>query len=82
MPVQNLVDDLTWTNGRHTLQFGANYRLIHNQSQSNALSYNSAVTNSYALVNAGIVGIGEVSIPRCSDFRQSITTSPARITTR
>ncbi len=58
VPVQNLVDDLTWTKGRHTVQFGANYRLIHNQSNSNALSYNSAVTNSYALVNAGIVGVG------------------------
>ncbi len=58
VPVQNLVDDLSWTKGRHTLQFGANYRLIHNQSNSNALSYNSAVTNSYALVNAGIVGVG------------------------
>ncbi len=58
VPVQNLVDDLTWTKGRHTIQFGANYRLIHNQNQSNALSYNSAVTNSYALVDAGIVGVG------------------------
>ncbi len=58
VPVHNLVDDLTWTKGRHTLQFGANYRLIHNENDSNALSYNSAVTNSYALVNAGIVGVG------------------------
>ncbi len=58
VPVQNLVDDLTWTHSRHTVQFGANYRLIHNQNQSNALSYNSAVTNSYALVDAGIVGVG------------------------
>ncbi len=58
VPVQNLVDDLTWTHSRHTIQFGANYRLIHNQNQSNALSYNSAVTNSYALVDAGIVGVG------------------------
>ncbi len=58
VPVQNLVDDLTWTKGRHTIQFGANYRLIHNENDSNALSYNSAVTNSYALVDAGIVGVG------------------------
>ena len=33
VPVQNLVDDLTWTHSHHTLQFGANYRLIHNQSR-------------------------------------------------
>ncbi len=59
VPVQNLTDDLTWTHLHHTLTFGANYRLIHNQSLSNALSFNSAVTNSYALVNGGIVGTGQ-----------------------
>lgn len=59
VPVQTLVDDLTWTHSRHTITVGANYRLIHNQSLSDALSYNSAITNSYALANAGIVGTGQ-----------------------
>ena len=68
VPVQNLVDDLTWTKGRHTIQFGANYRLIHNENDSNALSYNSAVTNSYALVDAGIVGVGGSLDPTAFGF--------------
>ena len=68
VPVQNLVDDLTWTRSRHTIQFGANYRLIHNQNQSDALSYNSAVTNSYALVDAGIVGVGGSFDPTAFGF--------------
>ena len=59
VPVQNLVDDLTWTHSRHTISFGGQYRLIHNQSLSDGLSYGSAVTNSYALVNGGIVGTGQ-----------------------
>ncbi|HTV64677.1 MAG TPA: TonB-dependent receptor [Bryocella sp.] len=68
IPVQNLVDDLTSTHGRHTLQFGGNYRLVHNQSLSNALSYNSAVTNSYALMDAGVVGTGQSLDPTAFGF--------------
>ena len=68
VPVQNLIDDLTWTHGRHTVQFGGNYRLVHDQSLSNALSYGSAVTNSYALVNAGIVGTGQSFDPTVFGF--------------
>ncbi len=68
VPVQNLLDDLTWTHSRHTLTFGANYRLIHNQSLSNALSFDSAVTNSYALVNGGIVGTGQSFDPTVFGF--------------
>jgi hypothetical protein len=29
-PTQNIVDDFTWTKGAHTIQFGANMRLIEN----------------------------------------------------
>lgn len=29
-PVTNLTDDLTWTKGRHTVQFGTNVRIIEN----------------------------------------------------
>jgi hypothetical protein len=68
LPVQNLINDLTWTHSRHTLTFGGNYRLIHNQRSSNALSYDSAVTNSYALVNAGIVGTGQSFDPAVFGF--------------
>jgi hypothetical protein len=68
LPVQELVDDLTWTHSRHTLSFGGQYRLVHNQSLSDALSYGSAVTNSYALVNGGIVGTGSSFDPEAFGF--------------
>jgi hypothetical protein len=68
VPVQDVVDDLTWTHSRHTMQFGGQYRLIHNQSLSDALSYGSAVTNSYALANAGIVGTGSSFDPTVFGF--------------
>jgi hypothetical protein len=47
VPVNNVVDNLTWTKGSHTLGFGGNWRLIHNNRGSDENSYNSATTNPY-----------------------------------
>jgi hypothetical protein len=47
VPVNNLVDNLTWTKGTHTLGFGGNWRLIHNNRGSDANSYSYASTNPY-----------------------------------
>jgi Carboxypeptidase regulatory-like domain len=49
-PVHNWVDDLTWTRGKHTLQFGTNLRLINNIRSSNATSFNTATLNPGFLV--------------------------------
>jgi hypothetical protein len=45
VPVNNLVDNLSWTRGNHTFQVGANWRQVHNDSGSDASSYNSASLN-------------------------------------
>jgi len=47
VPVNNLVDNLTWTKGAHTLGFGGNWRQIHNNRGSDANSYSYASTNPY-----------------------------------
>ncbi len=57
VPVHNFVDDFTIIKGNHTIQFGGNYRLVHNNSQSNATSYNNAsmgigLMNPAAIANA------------------------------
>ncbi|MDQ3012364.1 MAG: TonB-dependent receptor, partial [Acidobacteriota bacterium] len=44
-PVYNFTDDLSWVKSRHTLQFGTNIRLIRNQRESFASSFDSAITN-------------------------------------
>ncbi len=36
------MDDLSWTKGKHNLQFGANYRLISDEVSTDASSYNTA----------------------------------------
>ena len=42
VPMHNFVDDLSWTKGKHSVQFGVNYRLIHDQVSTDAYSYNTA----------------------------------------
>ncbi len=49
VPVNNIVDNLTWSKGKHTLQFGGNWRLIHDNHASDENSYNNASTNPYWL---------------------------------
>ena len=49
IPVNNIVDNLSWTKGKHTLQFGGNWRLVHQDYSSDSNSFNSATTNPYWL---------------------------------
>jgi hypothetical protein len=45
VPVHNWVDDVTWTHGKHTLQFGTNIRYINNVRASDIANFNFANTN-------------------------------------
>jgi hypothetical protein len=47
VPVHNFIDDVSWTKGRHTIQFGTNWRLIHNNRESNAQNLSSGYANLY-----------------------------------
>jgi hypothetical protein len=42
VPMHNIIDDLSWTKGKHSIQAGANYRLIHDEVGTDASSYNTA----------------------------------------
>lgn len=59
VPVENWVDDVTWTRGRHTFGFGVNDRLMHNQLSSDALSYDSAATIGFDVSMSGFAGTGQ-----------------------
>jgi hypothetical protein len=54
VPVHNLVDDVSWTKGKHTFQFGGNLRIIKNNRTGNAQNITRATTNVFWLDNAGI----------------------------
>jgi hypothetical protein len=49
VPVNNIVDNLSWNKGKQTFQVGANWRLIHQNFQTDALSFDSGSTNPYWL---------------------------------
>lgn len=52
-PVHNITDDVSWTHGRHTFQFGANVRLVKNTRTSFANAFDAAVTNPSFYAGAG-----------------------------
>ena len=42
VPSTNLLDDMSWTHGKHDFQFGVDYRLIHCNTNTNEYSFDSA----------------------------------------
>jgi hypothetical protein len=58
VPVNNFVDDLTWTKGKHTLQFGANLRLVHNNRLGNMQNVAFDRTDPFQLDFAAIANQG------------------------
>ncbi len=53
VPVNNIIDNLNWTKGKHTIEVGGNWRLVHQNLSTDENSYNSASTNTYWLSNNG-----------------------------
>lgn len=68
VPVHNFVDDVSWVKGKHTLQFGANYRRIGNARQSNSTSFFTASTNVSWLGPAAIANTGTSMDPVAFNF--------------
>jgi hypothetical protein len=58
VPVNNFVDDLTWTRGKHTLQFGTNLRLVHNNRLGNMQNVGFDRTDPFQLDFAAIANQG------------------------
>jgi hypothetical protein len=58
VPVHNFIDDLSWTKGRHTIEVGTNWRVIHNNRQSNAQNISYAYDNSDWLFPSTIANEG------------------------
>jgi len=54
LPVDNLVDTLTWTKGKHTISTGINFRFMTNNKFTYSQSYPS-----YGWNNSVAVGLGE-----------------------
>jgi len=62
-PVHNLTDDVSWTKGKHSLQFGTNILFIRSARSNFLNSFGRGVTNVSALDTAGIANTGNEMDP-------------------
>ena len=60
-PVHNIVDDVAWIHGNHTLKFGANFRFVTNNKQGYTNAYDSASTNYFFYSPAGAAITNQVN---------------------
>jgi hypothetical protein len=42
VPSTNFIDDLSWTHGKHNFQFGVDYRIVYDNTNTNAYSFYNA----------------------------------------
>jgi hypothetical protein len=64
IPVHDLVDDLAWTKGNHSFQFGTNIRIIDDARSSTSNSFPSASINTGWLgPSSAIAGTGQAFDP-------------------
>jgi hypothetical protein len=56
LPVHDFVDDLSWTKGKHSLNFGTDVRLIRSASSNLNSSFSYATTNSEWINTSGFAG--------------------------
>jgi len=59
VPVNQFVDDVTWTRGQHTLQFGANWRIVNNNRFSSEQNFFSGQVHPDWLYEGGISFTGQ-----------------------
>ncbi len=58
VPIHNFIDDISWSRGKHTLQFGANLGFARQPQSSFVNSFSQGVTNASWLDAGGMVGQG------------------------
>jgi len=68
VPVHNFTDDVSWTKGKHTLQFGVNVGFLRTSRSNTLSSFSSAEANPNQLPTAGIANKGIPGDPPVSGF--------------
>jgi carboxypeptidase family protein len=67
-PQHQFADDLVWTKGNHSLQYGVQLAYIRNPRVTQGPSFSDGVTNASWLDSAGFAGSGETFDPSVSGF--------------
>ena len=68
IPVHNVTDDFIWTKGKHTLQFGGNWRFITYNKFTTENSFSDAQTNTGFLPTTGYANRGTSFDPAAFGF--------------
>jgi hypothetical protein len=68
VPSNNITDDVVWTKGKHTFQFGGNLRIILNNHASNENNFFNTSSNPAWLAGGGIAGLGGALDPGAFGF--------------
>ena len=76
IPVYNWLDDVSWTKGKHTLQFGTNIRRITNSRATDIANITTASTNPNWLAAGAAGGHGSLD-PSCATDQIGQTAPPA-----
>ena len=80
VPVHNLVDDLAWVKGKHTIGFGGNLRIVTNNRSSNEDSFPYARIYDLWLAPIGkVAGSGGSLDPEAFGFTRSQSKLPDRL---
>ena len=58
VPIHNFIDDISWSRGKHTLQFGTNLGFARQPQSSFVNSFSRGVTNASWLDTGGMAGQG------------------------
>jgi hypothetical protein len=74
MPVYNLLNDLSWNKGAHTLQFGANVGIARNPRVSYLHSFNQAVGTTSWMSPTGFASTGGQLDPANGGFLEPAST--------
>jgi carboxypeptidase family protein len=74
-PVQNIIDDVSWIHGNHTIQFGTNIRLISNGRVSFANAFDTGLTNPTLYNNSGNTIVPPISTFLSNSARPAIIAS-------
>ena len=71
VPINSITDTLSYTRGNHSVQVGGSWRLVHNNSKTDANSFNVGSTNPQGLTTKGLPDpstLGGTYLPVASSF--------------
>jgi hypothetical protein len=68
LPVHDFTDDVSWTKGNHTLQFGANVEFLRTSRINELSSFSTGIANPSTLPSAGIANKNIPGDPQLSGF--------------